>query len=103
VSGDGAERRPVALSSSAHGWTGDLLLAGRRFEIKAHTRGVEALYRWLEGRFGLIVAADCEEPLIVLRLGDFLRAYRFRAPAEPPGSKPSKRVSSARQKPTERS
>jgi len=44
------------------------------------------VYGWLSGRhFGVIVAADREEPLLVVRLGDFLRQCAFRQPA-PPGA-----------------
>ncbi len=79
----GADRRRAPLPGSAEGWVGDLVLAGRRFEIRA--RGVNALHRWLGDQFGLILAADREEPLIVLRLGDFLRACRFREREKGPG------------------
>ncbi len=56
----------------------DFALAGRRFSIKARERGVDALYRWLDNRFGVVVAADHNEPLVVIRLRDFLRTCRFR-------------------------
>ena len=36
------------------------------------------LYRWLGSLFGLVVCADDQEPLIVLRLGDFLKQLQFR-------------------------
>lgn len=70
------ECRGPASVRLGHG--SDLVLGGRRFAIKAGARGVDALYRWLGDGFGLVVAADREEPLLVLRLGDFLRACRFR-------------------------
>jgi hypothetical protein len=76
----GLDCQRVPLPGSAPGWTGDLVLAGRRFEVKARARGFRRLYGWLKGRFGLVVAADREEPLVVIRLGDFLRACRFREP-----------------------
>ncbi len=56
----------------------DFALAGGRFSIKARERGVDALYRWLDNRFGVVVTADHNEPLVVMRLRDFLRACRFR-------------------------
>ncbi len=39
---------------------------------------MDELYEWLGSAFGVIVAADGKEPLLVLRLGDFLLACRFR-------------------------
>lgn len=56
----------------------DFLLGGRRFAIKARAGGVDAFYWWLGDRFGIVVATDREDPLVVLRLGDFLRELRFR-------------------------
>jgi hypothetical protein len=60
-------------------------MAGRSFEVKARARGVGRLYRWLDGHFGLVLAADSREPLLVVRLGDFLRACRWRDAAQFPG------------------
>jgi hypothetical protein len=47
-------------------------------------RALTTLQRRLGDRFGLVVAADCDQPLVVLRLGDFLRSYRFREPMVTP-------------------
>ncbi len=85
----GIECYRVPLSGSAPGWAGDLMLAGRSFEVKARGKGFRRFYRWMEGRFGLFLAADRKEPLLVLRLGDFLRACRFRDSSENDGSKMS--------------
>jgi len=78
----GTECVRVPLSGGAPGWAGDLMLAGRRFEVKARAAGFRRLYRWLGPHFGLVVAADRAEPLVVIRLGDFLRhcAFRDRVP-----------------------
>jgi hypothetical protein len=64
------------------GWAtgGELVLAGRRFAIKVDWGTLTTLQRRLGDRFGLVVAADCDQPLVVLRLGDFLRSCRFREP-----------------------
>lgn len=82
----------VPLSGSAPGWAGDLMLAGRTFEVKARGRGFRRLYRWLEGYFGLVLATDRKEPLLVMRLGDFLRACRFSEPLEKGIAKTSEQV-----------
>lgn len=66
----GAEHQRVPAS--------DFVLVGRCFSIKAGALAVDALYRWLGDRFGVVVAADRDEPLVVMRLGDFLRELRFR-------------------------
>ena len=74
----------VPLSGFPSRLDGDLAIGSRTFEIKARARGCRHLYRWLGARhFGVIVTADREEPLLVLRLGDFLRQCAFRDGAEP--------------------
>jgi hypothetical protein len=60
---------------------GDLVLGGRRFVFKVDSSALTALHRRLGDGFGLVVAADRRQPLVVLRFGDFLRACRFRGPA----------------------
>jgi hypothetical protein len=64
----------------------ELIFAGRRFAIHVDWNTLTTLQRRLGGGFGLVVAADCEQPLVVLRLGDFLRSCRFRRPAVAPPS-----------------
>ena len=79
----GLECRRVPLSGAAPGWGGDLVIGARTFEVKARAAGFRQLYRWLGDRhFGLIVTADRQEPLLVLRLGDFLRQCAFREPSQ---------------------
>jgi hypothetical protein len=65
---------------------GELVLAGRRFAINVDWRSLTTLQRRLGDRFGLVVAADCDQPLVVLRFGDFLRSCRFREPIVTPPS-----------------
>jgi hypothetical protein len=72
---------------SGSGWAGSLMMAGRTFEVKARGKGFRKLYRRLEGHFGLVLAADRREPLLVMRLGDFLRSCRFRDVPNLAGSK----------------
>jgi len=64
--------RRIPLSGAAPGWAGDLLLDGRLYEVKCEARGFRRLYRWLNQRDGVIVGADRQTPLIVLRLNDYL-------------------------------
>lgn len=88
VAASGLDCRRVPLSGAAPGWDGDLVIGARTFEVKARAAGFRQLYRWLgERHFGLILSADREEPLLVLRLGDFLRECAF---LEPPGNDRSK-------------
>ena len=63
----------VPLSGSARGrFAGDILLPllGRDLcvEVKARADGFRELYCWLNQRDVLIVKADRQEPLVVLRL-----------------------------------
>jgi Holliday junction resolvase len=63
----------VPLSGAAGGrFSGDVImpLAGRDLclEVKARADGFRNLYDWLEGRDVLIVKADRQEPLVVVRL-----------------------------------
>ena len=60
----------------------DLIFAGRHFKVKARAKGFRRLHRRLENYFGLVLSADRHEPLIVLRLGNFLRHCRFCDPTE---------------------
>jgi hypothetical protein len=87
VESAGMDCRRIPLSGSAPGWAGDLILAGRVFEVKGRGRGFRQLYRWLEDRFGLVMSADRREPLLVMRLGDFLRSCQFRDGSDPAGAK----------------
>ncbi len=63
----------VPLSGAAGGrFSGDIVLPlmGRdlSIEVKARADGFRELYCWLNGRDVLIVKADRQEPLVVLRL-----------------------------------
>jgi hypothetical protein len=46
-----------------------LLGVDRAVEVKCHAEGFRELYSWLNERDMLIVKADRQEPLVVLRLG----------------------------------
>ena len=63
----------LPLSGAAGGrFSGDVLVSvqGRDLcvEVKARAEGFRELYSWLDGRDVLIVKADRQEPLVVLRL-----------------------------------
>jgi hypothetical protein len=63
----------VPLSGACGGrFAGDIVLPlmGRdlRVEVKARADGFRELYSWLDGRDALIVKADRQEPLVVVRL-----------------------------------
>lgn len=63
----------VPLSGAVGGrFAGDIILPlmGRdlRVEVKARADDFRKLYRWLDGHDVLIVKADREEPLVVVRL-----------------------------------
>ncbi len=89
----GPENRRVRRGGSAPGRTGDLILGGRTFRVNACARGVRHLYGPLEGRFGLIVAVDGRQPLLVVRLRDFLRLRRPGGPSESPRPKTTPQLS----------
>jgi hypothetical protein len=56
-------------------FTGDLLvtLAGRDHVLECKSRKASPLYNWLMNHDALILKADRQEPLVVLRLADVLR------------------------------
>jgi hypothetical protein len=69
----GLSGQRVPLSGSVGGrFTGDVVLPlmGRDLclEVKARAQGFRELYSWLDGRDVLIVKADRQEPLVVVRL-----------------------------------
>jgi hypothetical protein len=42
----------------------------RDVEVKSRAIGFSRLYSWLEDRYALIVKADRQEPLVIIRLRD---------------------------------
>jgi hypothetical protein len=60
----------------------DLQLGGRRFVVTIESKGLDVVHRRLGDRFGLVVTSGRDQPLVVLRLGDFLRTCRFRDPVK---------------------
>lgn len=75
--GFAAERIP--LSGAAGGrFSGDislpLLSIDRKLECKkkASGQGFKLLYSWIDGNYGVVVAMDRVEPLVTMRLSDFI-------------------------------
>lgn len=85
----GLQARRVPLSGSARDFPGDVQvqlpgLGDILIEVKA--RKTSPLYAWIDGRGAVVVKADWREPLIVMRLSDFLKAlepHDFRPPEQP--------------------
>src|SRR5262245_29645867 len=42
----------------------------RDIEVKSRATGFSRLYSWLEDRYALVVKADRQEPLVIIRLRD---------------------------------
>src|SRR5947209_2542669 len=96
IAANGLECLRVPLSGAAPGWGGDLVIGTRTFEVKVRARGFRQLYRWLGDRhFGLIITAHRDQPLLVVRLSDFLRQCNFRDRAHDARPKTSGSVSGA--------
>lgn len=72
--GIAAERVPLSGASGGR-YTGDvsapILGDDQVFEVKCRAAGFARIYNWLGGYYGLVIRADREEPLVVLRLRDF--------------------------------
>lgn len=72
----GIEAERVPLSGAAGGSFGGDIIAvidgePRTLELKKRAAGFRQLYQWLEGNYGLVIGADREPPLVVIRLKDF--------------------------------
>jgi len=57
-----------------HDRQGDLHIEGKTYEIKARKKGegFKMIETWLGDNYGLVLVANNKEPLIVLRITDFL-------------------------------
>ncbi len=66
--------------SGAHGgvFAGDILVGKERFEAKVRAEGFRELYTWIAGNAGVFLRADRQEPLIVVRLSDWIELRRRR-------------------------
>jgi Holliday junction resolvase len=73
----GVPARRVPLSGSMAGYPGDVVVtvAGCDHVLECKARkDFKTLHAWLEHRDAVILKADRKEPLMVLRLSDFLKA-----------------------------
>ncbi|MCX7796181.1 MAG: hypothetical protein N2380_06650 [bacterium] len=64
------ERVPLS-GASGGSFSGDLIVNGKRAEVKGRAEGFKSIYRWLEGRDILFIRADRREWLIIQRLKDW--------------------------------
>jgi Holliday junction resolvase len=71
----------VPLSGAAGGqFAGDIKVNGRRYEAKIRASGFKQIYDWLGGNAGLFIRSDRQEPLIVVRLSDWIELKTKREP-----------------------
>jgi hypothetical protein len=66
----------VPLSGAVEGFEGDLLLEGKKIEVKARHDGFKELYKWIEGKDLLALKADRRDFLMVMRLDDFVKLMK---------------------------
>jgi len=58
-----------------HERQGDLEIEGKPFEVKARKNGAgfKVIEQWLGENHGLVLVANNKEPLVVLRISDYLK------------------------------
>ncbi len=66
----GHNAKRIPLSGASEGFKGDVQIGSKLFECKRRKKS--SLYKWLADYHGVIIRADGEKPLIVLRLEDWL-------------------------------
>ena len=66
------------MTGSSNNGLGDLFLAGRVLALRNTGQHLIPFHQAIGRRFGVIVSAEDGEPLLVLRLADFLRECRFK-------------------------
>lgn len=60
----------VPLSGGTKGFSGDIIVNGKRAEVKGRDDGFKSIYKWLEEVDILFVRADRKEWLVIQRLKD---------------------------------
>lgn len=65
-----AERVPLSGAQGGQ-FSGDVIVAGLRLEVKARAAGFKELYKWLGDNDGLVLKADRKPPLVVLPVERF--------------------------------
>lgn len=78
----GIEAKRVPLSGSTNFAKGDVQIALKNnriltAEVKARKEGFKQIYDWLEGKDLLIIKANKKEPLVVLRLRDYIQMIKI--------------------------
>jgi hypothetical protein len=77
----GISAKRVPLSGAMADYPGDIVLPwiGREADIEAKARadGFKELYKWIKPRKGLIVKANRQEPLVIVRINDFAELLNF--------------------------
>jgi hypothetical protein len=66
-----AYRNRMSRSPGPEKW--DISIMGHHFECKKRSHGFKEIRKWLVGNDGVIVGSDREEPLVVLRLNEYLK------------------------------
>jgi len=66
-----AFRYPTSASPQNQTW--DISIAGKQCQCKKEASGFKRIQQWLIGVDALIVGADYSEPLVVLKLQDWLK------------------------------
>jgi len=61
------------MSRAAPGESWDVNVAGRRLECKKRKAGFKNIRKWIIGNDGVILGADRETALVVIRLEDYLK------------------------------
>jgi hypothetical protein len=88
----------MPFSGAAPDWTGDLEVDSWAIEVKARARGFLRL-RWQDSHGGLILAADCRGPWVLLRPATLLREFKQTRRAQETRPKTSRRPSGAISRP----
>jgi len=55
----------------------DVCINGLTFEVKKRKDGFKLIREWLDDNEGVIIGADRDEPLVVLRLVDYLKLLKL--------------------------
>ena len=73
----GLDAKRVPLSGATEFAKGDVYLEGRRIEVKARKEGFRQIYKWIEGSDFLVIKADRKEPLVIMRLREFIKLAKY--------------------------
>lgn len=75
AAGIGAEKVPLSGAVKGGKYDHDLSVpvrgVDRKIECKVRASGFATIYKWLEGNYGLCIACDRADALVIVRLVDF--------------------------------